>query len=312
MLSWLRGGEDVNLLIARKNYPKAIRRLERQLADDPGSVPLRQLLGDVLGRAGENQRAVEVLRPLVDRFAADGFVAKAIAVLKKIQRLDPGQTDVEDRLASLVNQGESEAPGIVPLPPTPPAGPEEEAPWEGTARAGETPPFVTSEIVADWFDEAVEERTDFYWSPLFNDFSKSELAAVIGGLRLLVKKPGAIIFGQNEPGSSFFILASGLVRVYRRNAANRYEQIDVLHDGEFFGESSVLFGRARTATVTAATECELLELDKETFDTIAAKHPRVRELLELFHHNRAGSDVEATIDVTGDDLTEPLEPETAF
>ena len=45
MLSWL-GTRDVNQLIARRQYGRAIKELERQLRADPKSVHLRKLLAD--------------------------------------------------------------------------------------------------------------------------------------------------------------------------------------------------------------------------------------------------------------------------
>lgn len=102
MLSWLRlNDRDVYSLIARKNYPLAIRRLEKELAAKPGSVHQRQLLADLWERVGQPAKAIAILEPLASELAADGFAAKAIAVLKRILRLDPRRPDIERRLAGL-------------------------------------------------------------------------------------------------------------------------------------------------------------------------------------------------------------------
>ena len=89
MLSWLQGEQDVYALIARRNYPRAVKLLKQQLRKKPRSVHTRQLLADVLTRLGERDQATAVLEPIVDELVTEGFVAKAIAVLKKIQRIDP-------------------------------------------------------------------------------------------------------------------------------------------------------------------------------------------------------------------------------
>lgn len=101
MLSWL-GTRDVNQLIAKGNYPKAIKILEGQLKQDPDSVHLRQQLADVLVRDGRKRRAIEILESLVHEYAEEGFLTKAIAVLKKVQRIDPEQSDAELMLDTLV------------------------------------------------------------------------------------------------------------------------------------------------------------------------------------------------------------------
>ena len=99
---------------------------------------------------------------------------------------------------------------------------------------------------------------------------------MIGGLRLLIKRPGAIVYTQDEPGESLFILSSGSLRVYRRDGIGHHHQVAVLNEGEFVGAASVLGAAPREATLTAITDCELLELDRATFDRIAEAYPRVR------------------------------------
>ena len=286
MLSWFQGKQDVNRLIARGQYPKAIKLLERHIRDDPESVHLRKMLADVLERDGQKRRAIEILEGLVQEFSTEGFVTKAIAVLKKIQRIDPEQSDAEVMLDTLVKMRGKDGHGLAFAPQKPVAAKPTPAPARGKTTIDEG--MVTSILMPSefWFEEAAEGRDDFNWSPLFNDFSKDELAAMIGGLRLMIKKPGSIIYTQGEPGDSLFVLSSGSARVYRKDKVGHNEQVTVLHEGGVFGTPSVLHGTDRNRTITAITECELLELDRVTFDQITTSYPRVAKLVEEFHDNR--------------------------
>lgn len=263
MLSWLQGHNELSALLARKEYARVIEILERLLGEEPESVHLRQLYSDVLWYRGESERAVAVLLGLVDDLTRDGQVAKSIAVLKKIQRIDPDDSQITAKLAALVRNRE-EAPA--------------EEPRDSPPGRVEDPRAMTSELVLsrDWFAEAAKETSQFQWSPLFEDFSPNELTAFFGNLRLLIKKSGSIIFTEGQPGNSLFVLASGSVRVYRRTPDGGNEQVAVLEDGEVFGKPSVLSGVQRTRTFVAASECQLLELDKVTFDGVASAHPQVR------------------------------------
>jgi CRP-like cAMP-binding protein len=123
-------------------------------------------------------------------------------------------------------------------------------------------------------------------SPLFSDFSAEELAAVIGGLELIAYDPGDIIISQGEPGSSLFVLTSGVAKAFVRDERGRNTLARQMEEGSFFGEISILSGKPRTATVTAATRCELLELDRPRLDGITARHPRVLGVLRQFYEER--------------------------
>lgn len=286
MFSWLQGDRDVFALITRGNYPRAVRVLEKQLKKEPDSVHLRKLLADVLERMGEKQRAVEILKAMVDEFAAAGFATKAIAVLKKIQRMDPNESKIDLRVAELIaKRDDPDSPRSPWLVSAHEAEPEDSRLVGGSSSLRRT--FQTSEIVKDWLDDVLDTRPDFHWSPLLVGLTRDELTAVVGGLRLLVKNPGAIVYGQDEPGASLFILATGYARIYRRDVTGHYEQKGILREGEFFGESSVLTGSRRLSTVVAASQCELLELSRATFDNICDKHPRVREIVRRLFDSQA-------------------------
>jgi len=63
--------------------------------------------------------------------------------------------------------------------------------------------------------------------------------------------------------------------------------LGALGEGSFFGEISTLSGRPRSATITTAAACEILELDRASLDAISVSHPRVRSVLEAFSAARA-------------------------
>src|SRR6266851_513101 len=107
-------GEDVGALIAKKNYTKAIEVIREQLQKQRNDPRLRLQLADVLVSAGKGKEAVTILLPLADEFAKEGFAAKAISVLKKIQKVDPGRRDIDSRLANLIQEKQKQAVVIAP------------------------------------------------------------------------------------------------------------------------------------------------------------------------------------------------------
>ena len=110
-------GEDVGALIAKKNYTRAIEVIREQLQTQRNDPRLRLQLADVLVSAGKNKEAVTILLPLADEFAKDGFAAKAISILKKVQRIEPGRRDIDSRLATLI-QDKQRLATVVGTPPS--------------------------------------------------------------------------------------------------------------------------------------------------------------------------------------------------
>ena len=131
-------------------------------------------------------------------------------------------------------------------------------------------------------------------SSLFSGLDTEQLQELIGGLRLTSVQPGEIIVAEGEPGASLFLIASGRVLVYVRSPSGRQNQVRTMYQGDFFGEISLLTGSRRTATITAASPCEVLELDRETVDAIAQRKPEVREIIRAFCRRRSGSTEEKT------------------
>jgi len=104
--------EDVVSLIAAKKYARAIEVLKAQLQKKGANPSLRMQLADVLILADKKPEAIGLLIPLADQFAREGFAAKAVSVLKKIQKIDPGRRDVEERLARQIEEKQREATGL--------------------------------------------------------------------------------------------------------------------------------------------------------------------------------------------------------
>ncbi len=101
--------EDVVSLIAAKKYGRAVEVLKAQLRRRGANPSLRMQLADVLLLADKKKEAVALLLPLADQYANEGFAAKAVSVLKKVQKIDPGRRDVDSRLARLIEEKQREA-----------------------------------------------------------------------------------------------------------------------------------------------------------------------------------------------------------
>ena len=98
------GAARLSQLIAKKKFPKAIEVIREELKRRKGNPNLRRQLADVLVMAGRPKEAVPTLLELADDLALKGAAGKAIALLKRAQRLGPGRKEVEEQLAYLIAQ----------------------------------------------------------------------------------------------------------------------------------------------------------------------------------------------------------------
>ncbi len=298
-LPWFSGSEDVAGLVARKSYAKAAKVLRAQLERDPGNAALEIQLADVLALDGQCAEAVAILLRVADAWARDGFLAKAIALLKKVQRIEPARAEeVDRRLADLAKARDEEALRGAALLGSRlsrprPAEAAEPHPIAETPAPEEEPETFEMEIDLEGEAEApappVPAEARLERTPLFSEFTADELVEVIRGLRLLTFGPGEIVVAEGEPGDSLFVLTTGTVYAFCKDPEGRYRKVREMSDGSFFGEVSILRGSPRTATVTAATTVELLELDVATLDAIAERHPHVDAVLRDFCEARTGS-----------------------
>jgi hypothetical protein len=292
VLDWFGGEATVPELIQKKKYDKAERLLRKEFEAGRRDAALRLQLADVIALAGRGKEAVPIYVGLADEFARSGQAPKAIAILKKIDRLSPGRGDVANRLAALIGDhgagaAASAPPPEVPLPEAPPPEALPDIEPAPSALELDLPPLPPPTEVEP--PVAAGSINPAFSSPLFGDFSREDLLEVIRGLRFLTFEPGDIIVGDEEPGDSLFVISSGRAKAFVKGAEGRYHEAREMGEGDFFGEIALLHGKPRTATVTAAESCELLELEREMVASLAATRPRVREVLESFCNARVGT-----------------------
>ncbi|GAB4412767.1 MAG: hypothetical protein OHK0054_01110 [Sideroxydans sp.] len=96
--------------------------------------------------------------------------------------------------------------------------------------------------------------------PFFADFSDVELWEVLRISEWRRVHQGEQILRDGEPGQTFYILASGTVRVMKQGRL-----LSLLHKGDCFGEMAHLTGKdaRRSTDVVAKTEVKLIEIDPE-------------------------------------------------
>ncbi len=93
--------QEAEKLAARGKLDAAVKEYRRALEQLPNDTSTLNRLGDLLVRLERTAEAIEVFQRVSEHFAGDGFFLKAIAIYKRVNRLDPQRTEVYERLADL-------------------------------------------------------------------------------------------------------------------------------------------------------------------------------------------------------------------
>ncbi|MDP6396349.1 MAG: Crp/Fnr family transcriptional regulator [Candidatus Marinimicrobia bacterium] len=84
-----------------------------------------------------------------------------------------------------------------------------------------------------------------------------------------------MILMEDEFGDTFFIIASGSIKITRVSEDGREVILAMLGEGEFFGEMSLLDGETRSANAIAIEESNVLILKRHDFLLFLERFPRI-------------------------------------
>jgi tetratricopeptide (TPR) repeat protein len=90
--------------VLQGKIPAAIDEYRKVVDADPSDLTTINTLGDLYVRAGKIQDAIRNFSRIADSYSEGGFTLKAIAMLKKISKLDPTNVDTAMKLANLYSQ----------------------------------------------------------------------------------------------------------------------------------------------------------------------------------------------------------------
>jgi tetratricopeptide (TPR) repeat protein len=90
--------------VLQGKIPAAIDEYRKVIDADPADLTTINTLGDLYVRAGKIQDAISNFSRIADSYREGGFTLKAIAMLKKISKLDPTNVETSMKLANLYSQ----------------------------------------------------------------------------------------------------------------------------------------------------------------------------------------------------------------
>lgn len=116
--------------------------------------------------------------------------------------------------------------------------------------------------------------------PLFSKLNRDLLEEIAAKMDSDRCTAGETIIQEGDLGDKFYVVARGRMEVLKRAGDGHLERVDIIDDGDFFGEIALLKNIPRTATVRALADGTYLTLKRDHFIRLVAKVPGLKEILE--------------------------------
>jgi CRP/FNR family transcriptional regulator, cyclic AMP receptor protein len=111
--------------------------------------------------------------------------------------------------------------------------------------------------------------------PMFSQLALDDLEKIRKLCVTKQYKKDQIILVEEDAGSSMFLIQKGRVKVSRVSDDGREVILSILEDGDFFGELSLLDGKARSASVTAIENADVLQLRRGDLLNLLENYPQI-------------------------------------
>jgi len=117
---------------------------------------------------------------------------------------------------------------------------------------------------------------------VFSRLTTSTLTNIAEAMEKERHPTGTVIIRQGDEGDKFYLLKSGIVDVIVNQGQADESKVATLSKGQFFGETALLTGAPRNATVVARQDVAVYTLDKPHFRAaIASSEPFRKELEKI-------------------------------
>lgn len=140
--------------------------------------------------------------------------------------------------------------------------------------------------------------------PLFSNLRRRQIELIQSCCSNITVSANNIILYQEEQSFDMYIILSGKVKVSLINEDSREIVLDILNEGDFFGELSLFDKKPRSATVTAISDAKIIALQRDAFMRIIKENADIMlNILSVLARRlrRADESIEtlAFLDVSG-------------
>lgn len=249
--------DEASQALLAGDYARALTYYTQLHEAAPDDLRLYAKLAELREKTGDAAGAVDDYSKIARAYADQGFVVQAIAISKIVLRIDPGKTEIQDKLREL-SEERSGGKGDDDISPV---------------AQGENP-------AAEKLSHGLSK------TPLLSGMSGEHLDSFIDSLQLRHVEAGETIYKRGEPGESLYLIGMGQVSLQAVDAQGRTKVFSKLREGDFFGERAFMSRAVQKDDALAETECSILVVDRGTFDSWVEEHPEMRTTVEEFYRER--------------------------
>ncbi|HUB05590.1 MAG TPA: cyclic nucleotide-binding domain-containing protein [Myxococcales bacterium] len=166
---------------------------------------------------------------------------------------------------------------------------------DGPLEVLEFPAEVLHELMAKHASarEAVEKFTRsrllasvMATSPLFRPFDAENRRLLIERFLGREVAAGEKVLEQGKPGDGLYVIVQGRFQILRQGEGAP-ALLSELHEGDVFGEISLLTHEPASADVVAVGPARVLRLPRQVFDEVILTHPQILELVAKLSEERS-------------------------
>jgi CRP/FNR family cyclic AMP-dependent transcriptional regulator len=126
---------------------------------------------------------------------------------------------------------------------------------------------------------------------LFEQLDAADRRQLAEAIESVTIAAGETLFRAGDAGESLYIVCSGQIELFVRDTAGQKIVLNNARAGEIFGELALLDRGARTATAVAATDAQLLELERDDLLMLFRRNPDAAlHLLAVIGHGTRKAD----------------------
>jgi CRP/FNR family transcriptional regulator, cyclic AMP receptor protein len=110
---------------------------------------------------------------------------------------------------------------------------------------------------------------------LFRDLPAPIIDRIGSYMKIQKVARGTTIFSKGDPGTGLIGVVKGNVKISVASADGRDIVLNMMQEGEIFGEIALLDGHPRTADATAMADCELMVIERRDFVQFLRSDPEM-------------------------------------